>query len=381
MSKHHLCRQWILILLFAWALSACGSQNQATAVEISVDIPCVVVSGETRPLSLRGQLPANAEISWEAMKGSVSPAVGPSTIYRAPTEETDDIITARIKAGETVTIETLSCAIKEQATPTIIVTDKSTPTAEQKEIPDIPSPTIEVEVITVVAPTPKIESEEEFVQPDILSIAITEVMIDPCGESREVETANEYVELYNYGDTPVDVGGWWLMDTGSGGYGQPDEIVAWKTRNPFIQLGADLITDSAIIQPGQYALVLAPLYAASGGIDAPYQIPPNTIILTISQGTRIGDDSGGLLGTVRPRDLLVLYVGTNGQVDEVISTYGTPKSVPSGSNPLDIADDGLDGIPRYTMDCYSVQRLNLVGPDTDSNWDLLLGTPGYSRKP
>ncbi|MBK8129259.1 MAG: lamin tail domain-containing protein [bacterium] len=219
----------------------------------------------------------------------------------------------------------------------------------------------------------------EFVQPAFLSITITEVMVDPCGESREVETANEYVELYNYGDTPVDVGGWWLMDTGSGGYGQPDEIVAWKTRNPFIQLGVDLITDSTIIQPGQYALVLAPLYAASG-IDAPYQIPPTTIILTISQGTRIGDDSGGLWGTVRPRDLLVLYMGTNGQVDEVISTYGTLNQYLL-AQPLDIADDGLDGISRYTMDCYSVQRLNLVGPDTDSNWDLLLGTPGYSHKP
>ncbi|MBK8129260.1 MAG: hypothetical protein IPK53_10205 [bacterium] len=103
MSKHHLGRQWILILLFALNLSACGGQNQAAAVEISVDIPCVISPGETRPLSLRGQLPANAEISWETMAGSVDPAVGPSTIYRAPDQETNDIITARIQSGETVT--------------------------------------------------------------------------------------------------------------------------------------------------------------------------------------------------------------------------------------------------------------------------------------
>jgi hypothetical protein len=362
--------QVVMLVLVTLALSACVGSPQTASVEISVSIPCILAPGETRPLSLRGQIPAGAEIFWEAAEGEILPSTSLSTNYRAPNHETTDVITVRIVAGDMLTVETLSCDVKEQLHITVTVPSETIAATQS------PQSLEEVANVPTIIVEPK---EEPQVQPTMLSISITEVMADPCGQTRELETANEYVELYNYGDRPIDVSGWWLMDNGSVGSGQPDEIVAWETRNRFIELGADLITDSTVIAPGQYALVLAPLYATSGGVDAPYDIPSGTVILTIATGRRIGDDDNGLWGTVEPRDVIVLYVGTYRQVDDVVSTYGTPKPIAPGSNPLDIIDDGLDGIPRFTVDCYSAQRLNPAGPDVESNWRLLLGTPGYSH--
>lgn len=80
--------------------------------------------------------------------------------------------------------------------------------------------------------------------PSRYTVAITEIMGNPCGDEAD-QQANEYVELYNYGEYPMDVKGWYFM--ASNNQGNPDEIITWDTRNPYSRkLASNLITDSTI---------------------------------------------------------------------------------------------------------------------------------------
>src|SRR5512140_3048074 len=97
-----------------------------------------------------------------------------------------------------------------------IITSKDNPGSD----PAVSSPILEVT-----------QSGQVSAPPAGATVIISEVMANPCG-SIEVRKWNEYVELYNYGGQPVDVGGWWLADTGMAGAGTPDQLVAWSQRNP-----------------------------------------------------------------------------------------------------------------------------------------------------
>jgi hypothetical protein len=209
---------------------------------------------------------------------------------------------------------------------------------------------------------------------ELYPIAISEVMGNPCGESEKIDAAyNEYVELFNYGDQAVDIEGLWISD-GSDKQGNPDEIVPWSRREPDFDLGSHLITSEAVIPPNGYAVILSPGYIAGRGVfRLPYLFPRNTVILTIADGKLIGDDKSGIEVQLE-RDPIILYTGNQDIVEEVISTYGTPKL--SGS-PQNLRDDGEDGIPFHLQDCYSAERIDPRYADRQEYWSQVKdGTPG-----
>jgi hypothetical protein len=221
------------------------------------------------------------------------------------------------------------------------------------------------------APTPT--PTEPAIQ-ELYPIAITEVMGNPCGESEKIDAAyNEYVELFNYGDRAVDVEGLWISD-GSDKKGNPDEIVPWSRREPDFNLGGHLITSEAVIPPDGYAVILSPGYIAGRGVfRLPYLFPRGTVILTIADGKLLGDDKSGIEVQLE-RDPIILYAGNQDIVEEVISTYGTPKL--SGS-PQNLRDDGKDRIPFHLEDCYSAERINPRYADRQEYWiEVKDGTPG-----
>jgi hypothetical protein len=69
-------------------------------------------------------------------------------------------------------------------------------------------------------------------------------MGNPCGGD-EFRKWNDFVELYNYGDQPQDVGGWWLTVNGPGN--KSDKLVAWATRNPNVALNQPVVTNTTRI--------------------------------------------------------------------------------------------------------------------------------------
>jgi hypothetical protein len=194
-------------------------------------------------------------------------------------------------------------------------------------------------------------------------------MGDPCGTQRDEET-NEFIELYNKGNAPVDIDGWWIA-TSNNGKSTPDQIVSWETRNPGISLGSNLIVGTTIIQPGQYAVVLSLIYHQG---NQPYRFPDNTIILTIANGERLGNETNGIRGTNSPLDTIVLYVGTASMLDIIVSTYGSPVY---GGSPESIHDDAADNIPLVLENCYSAERISPKMPDAAGSWVKKQGgTPG-----
>jgi len=179
-------------------------------------------------------------------------------------------------------------------------------------------------------------------------IVITEVMANPRGITgvHMPEDRNEFVELYNPTDTMLDLAGWTISDGDA-----VDQICAW--------------TDSSILNPGSlrlgttwldpccYAVVLDPEYtdtAALGGCEQPYRFGPGTLLLTVGN-TTIGDG-------LTTNDPVVL-----GSAAGDTSTFGTPS-------------DPTDSIPCDAGDGISWERIDVLGPDTVSNWIACLDTAG-----
>jgi hypothetical protein len=219
-------------------------------------------------------------------------------------------------------------------------------------------------VTTVSAPDPR-----------IYTVAISEVMANPCGKSDGTEAVwNEYIELYNYGNRPVDVSGWWISD-GEVNLGNPDQIVSWGTRHPRVSLGDTVEMNSTIIPPSGYAVILPAIYhQGEGAYKMPYIFPDGAILLTISEGTLLGSDDYGL-EVLEFRNTVTLYEGTENIISKIISTYGTPKL---SSSPHNLPDDGLDRLPFFLPDCYSAERIEPSEVDSEDNWRMIKeGTPGF----
>jgi hypothetical protein len=265
-----------------------------------------------------------------------------------------------------VTIETLSCSIKAGTTPVAVITDPTPVVVDEDEMPVI-------EANDQTTPTAEIEpTTEADIDP---TIAITEVMANPCN-TEVTGVIDQYVELYNYGNNPVDISEWWLVSatvSHTDHHDQLVKIVSWNTRNPFIDLGSHLIQDQTVLNPKQYALVLHPLYGSAGSGSMTYRLPPDTVILTAAEG--LSNIAGKFFSTTRP-NIVALYIGSQDQINEVISTYGTPNALLPGSSPLDITDDRLDDIPWSAIRCNSAHRINLAGPDTQQNWTVRIAEPG-----
>jgi hypothetical protein len=308
-SQRFIVPYFLLSLMLTSLIGCTTSQQTPIQFEVSVDVPCELYPGQTIPLSVRGQIPSNAEIKWGTIDGVISNESTLSTTYTAPLTEGRDVITVRIISQGKVTIETLSCSIKAGTTPVAVITDPTPVVVDEDEMPVI-------EANDQTTPTAEIEpTTEADIDP---TIAITEVMANPCN-TEVTGVIDQYVELYNYGNNPVDISEWWLVSatvSHTDHHDQLVKIVSWNTRNPFIDLGSHLIQDQTVLNPKQYALVLHPLYGSAGSGSMTYRLPPDTVILTAAEG--LSNIAGKFFSTTRP-NIVALYIGSQDQINEVIS--------------------------------------------------------------
>lgn len=331
----------ILVLLACLTLFSSACAKKAETVIMIVPNKCSLSAGEELPISLEGSnMPSSGEIVWSTTKGEINPPAGLVVIYTAPQEPGPVIITALLETTEVKYSTTLTCEVTAANTDGTISPAITAPDASNY---------------------------------DNTTIAITEVMATPCN-GLDGGNKNEYVELYNYGSTAIDVEGWWLA-TGPGGEGTPDQITRWDNINPGISLGNNVIANSATIPAKSFAVIISPRYYINQGEDyMPYIFPRGTTILTLANSNYLGNDNKGLRGTDLPLSTLALYVGSNSVMDKVVSTYGTPVY---GSSPGNVVDDRLDAFPYPLYNCQSMERVVAFGKDITGNWrDLDEGNPG-----
>jgi hypothetical protein len=338
-----------LKLLLCLLLFTAGCAEQPGPKIIIVPQKCQIEVGEEFPVSLEGSnMPSGAKILWSATKGLVNPTSGVTVIYTAPQELGPVIITASLETDTVKNTTTLMCEIIAPPTNLPAAVNTIAPTADTDISTSVPTATLEN------------------------SVAITEVMAATC-DHLAGPNQNEYIELYNYGNADVDINGWWLAVNG-GGVGTPDRIVSWDSKN-HSSLGSNVITNTTVIPSGRFAIVLSPIYNIGQGINfMPYTFAKGTIILTLGNSDYLGNDSTGMLGNSDTLTAIVLYKGSETNIDEVISTYGTPFY---RSSPQNIQDGKKDGLPLLVSDCYSVERIVPSGRDMSGNWRAILnGNPG-----
>lgn len=337
----------LLTLLFLTALetAACQAPKSLSPVPLTI-LPkeCSLPVNGQIGLSLNGVVKPEAQVTWSAQRGLIvrNPADFGATYY-APSEPGMDQISVTILAnynGEAETL-TLLCAITD---------DPASLTTEEAFPPATPLPTATPDS------TP--------------TVIISEVMSHPCGGD-SYRQWNQYVELYNFGNQPVDVGGWFLYDEGE--IGTPDEIAAWEYHS--LSFDSTLTTNSTVIPPGGFAVILPTSYP-EGPIPAhmPYFILPGTILLTVKD-KELGDNYLHIQGSQPHYDTLTLYIGSLNVIHRVVDTYGTPL-IPS-AYPPDIRDNRQDSFPYYLSACTSIERIDPFGADTPTNWHPVPnGSPG-----
>lgn len=344
-------RVLVLITLLVPFIAACGDVATPNNTVTIIPKDCRLLVNEQMPMTLNGIIPPNAVISWESDAGSVvSSAPGLNALLFAPPQPTVITITVSISSG--------TPSVEIPITRQCIVSSAST------------------EVASTIVPTVEIlpqASSQPVVSIDLSpTIVISEVMANPCGPV-DVRKWNEYVELHNYGDFPVDVSGWWLADMGESG--TPDQLTSWSQRNPNNPLTGALVLDSTVIPARGFAIVLSPIYhEGTYPYTMPYRFPANTVILTAASSRSLGDDYFNIIGDGPSLDVLVLYKGGVSVIQEVISTYGSPKL---DSYVASIEDDRIDNLPRDLHECSSIERINPIGGDIFDNWrEIGDGSPG-----
>ncbi len=333
----------ILTLCCAPVLAACTSTAQAqsstvpppptlTIVPLKCELPIFGKIG----FSLNGVLSNGTVVTWSAKLGLINTDPDDfGATYTAPPVPGEDEIVATVTPGPSGTTETFvrTCIIQG----------------------DAPS--------TALSPT------------NLTTVSISEVMANPCGGD-SYKPWNQYIELYNYGDQPVDVNGWYFFDEGKAG--TPDRIVSWETRSQ-VRLDQSLITNTTFVPSHGFALLLSPHYTDG---NMPYPIRPGTVILTIASSDMLGDDYFGLIGTEIGPDTITLYRGSLTVIDQVIDTYGTPLIRGPYPNDDNIEDDRRDSVPLALSECYSVGRVDPLQKDSDKNWvPVFNGTPGDGPYP
>jgi hypothetical protein len=318
-------------------LTACQASDAVSPVPLSI-LPkeCELLPYGQIGLTINGVIAPDAKVNWIAQRGLIiMNSDNFSALYTAPAEPGMDQITVTITPSYSGGEESLNLPCEITAT-------------------EIPSPTIE--------PTVPLA--------DVPPIVISEVMSHVCGGD-DYRRWNQYVELYNRGDYPVNVGGWFLFDEGE--RGTPDTLISWGSR--FASFDPTLVTDTTIIPPGGFAIILSPDYP-QGPLPSrmPYHIQPGTIILTVADDG-LGDDFFRIIGNQPGYDTLTLYIGSHDVIHQVVDTYGTP-AIPS-PYPQDIKDNRLDTFPYYLSACTSIERINPNAVDSESNWQPVTnGSPG-----
>jgi len=337
-------------------IAACGTVSTPTNTVTILPKDCRLLVGEQMPLALDGLVPPNAVISWDTNSGGiVSAPPGLNALLIAPSEPAVVTVSVSISSG-TPSIE-------------IPVTRQCIVTSLNSALSGLAQATVTTDM---VIPSPLPEGVLPVSGSFPVPVIISEVMANPCGPI-DVRKWNEYVELYNYGDQSVDVGGWWLADMGESG--TPDQLVSWSQRNPNEPLTNNLILNSTVIPARGFALIVSPIYAeGTYPYTMPYRFPQNTVILTPAGSRSLGDDFFNIIGDGPGLDVLVLYKGGISVIQEIVSTYGTPKL---DSYVKNIRDDNRDNLPLSLHECSSVERIRSTGADGFDNWrEIPNGSPG-----
>lgn len=329
---------FIISLLIMYLFSACGNATASPALTI-LPQNCELPIATQIPITLNGPITPNSQVVWQTNLGSiVNNSQGFSAVYTAPSVAGEALITATITSATTLnTIElNITCRILNGST-------SGTLNGTASIVPASPS-----------------------------TVVISEVMGNTCGDV-EQKKYNQYIELYNYGTQPVDVGGWWIYDEGTSG--TPDEIATWKTRSP-IPLGEGLVLDSTVIPAKGVAVILSPQYPENLNIEKmPYRFPAGTVILSVAASNTLGDDFFGIITDQDGYETVTLYIGGAAVMKEIVDTYGTPLII--SDYPFEIDDDHRDNIPTYLSDCYSIERIDPYLPDRETNWKPVFnGSPG-----
>jgi hypothetical protein len=194
----------------------------------------------------------------------------------------------------------------------------------------------------VLSPDDRLSNNERsflacVVQPTHL--LISEVMTNTLGREDVCPggACNEFIELYNYGDEPVDLGGWLITDGD-----ETDTIVAWRTSDLGSLTLPGLIYDTLVLAPKGFALILDRDYARG---NQPYNIPSGTLILT----TNDNDIGNGL---------------SDSDTIKILNRTRTPISMRPGSS-------------TYAKDGYSYIRCQLRKDGEFKQSPVLNGTPGF----
>ncbi len=333
--------RYTLSLILAVFLLSCGKPTSLVILPQDCSLP---VSGQTA-LTLSGQIDPNSRISWQTDFGSVvQNGQGLSANYTAPAVPGAALISAMVTSGVNASTSTLSITCQVTASEPVTSDLGITPESISTGQPPAGLPTI----------------------------VISEVMGNPCG-GLDQRKYNQYIELYNYGSQPVDVGGWWLYDEGNSG--TPDQLTAWNARSVF-SISDGLVLNSTILPPGGIAVVLSPQYPKNSDISKmPYRFPQGVIILTVAESDTLGDDYFGIIADQNGYDTVTLYMGGKTIISSVVDTYGTPAIL--SPYPLEIEDDHNDNIPTYLSECHSIERKDPTQVDDQSNWKSIPdGTPG-----
>ncbi|MFQ6103431.1 MAG: lamin tail domain-containing protein [Candidatus Glassbacteria bacterium] len=176
------------------------------------------------------------------------------------------------------------------------------------------------------------------------TMVINEVLSNAPGQDSGSGTPGdrfEFIELFNGTDVSLDLSGWFIDDGDS-----RDEIRPWE--EPTLPWPG-VLTGTAILSPGHFALVVDPEVTDSGPLF-PYPVPESTLVLTVSN-TTLGDG----LSVNDPVSLL-------NSEGSVIDTYGTP--------------DLDDGFPYDPGDGISLERLDPSSDDSPVNWGPCISPPG-----
>ncbi len=175
-----------------------------------------------------------------------------------------------------------------------------------------------------------------FLQP-----IISEVLNDAPGSESTSGRRNEWIEIYNPGPDTIDLSLYGITD-----FDEPvDSIIAW-TDSTILKFYPGVIFGNTKLPPERFGVILDPDYTDTTNTDnpQPYRIDPGTYIFTINDAD-IGNNGYGLANS----DPIAIFELTNPSV--YISTFGI-NGVPYAS--------GHDGI--------SIERIELSGPDSLSNW-------------
>ena len=186
-------------------------------------------------------------------------------------------------------------------------------------------------------------------------LVISEVMANPLNENTD-----EFIELYNHSDDPIDLADWKITDGDA-----VDDITAWQGLIHRELAGTK--TETTLIPAHGLAVILDNNYLEG---EQPYNFPENTVIMTVGN-TTLGN------GLTASSDPITLYNANY----EVIDTYGTPLDE---TEPLARDDDGLDNIPFDPGNGISVEKIDLTGEDSEDNWAANAAnsaTPGAPNNP